>query len=160
MLTRSLSALEKASVRYLIIGGVAIVLHGHLRSTADLDLLIGLEPSNVQAALESLARAGFQPVAPVEIADFADPAKRAVWQREKNMVVFSLWHPDDPLFKLDLLVDEPLDFDRAWKRRLRARLPKLEVSVASLADLIALKKHAGRPQDLADLEALQRLESS
>lgn len=160
ILRRSLSALEEASARYLIVGGVAAVLHGHLRSTADLDLVLELKLSNVEAALNSLAKAGFQPLVPVALKDFADPEIRARWRREKNMIVFSSWHPEDPLFKIDLFVEEPLDFEAAWERRVRARLPGLEVSVVSLRDLIALKEAAGRPQDLADLEVLRRLEAS
>ena len=43
-LRKCLTALEKGGVRYLIVGGVAVVLHGHLRATADLDLVLHLEP--------------------------------------------------------------------------------------------------------------------
>ncbi|MCB1036272.1 MAG: hypothetical protein KDD47_20780 [Acidobacteria bacterium] len=155
-LRKCLTALEKGGVRYLIVGGVAVVLHGHLRATADLDLVLHLEPENVQLALEGLGRAGFEPVVPVALEDFAEPEKRRQWKTNRNMLVFSLWHPDDPVFKVDIFVEEPLNFEAAWERRVRAMLPGLEVSVVDLEDLITLKEDAGRPQDLADVHALRR----
>ncbi len=68
-----LATLNAARVRYLVVGGVAVVLHGHLRTTMDLDLVIGLEPENVRQALEALSALELQPIVPVPITAFADP---------------------------------------------------------------------------------------
>lgn len=152
-----LAALEGAGVRYLVVGGVAVVLHGHPRFTADLDLVLDLEPRNVEAALGALAALGFRPRAPVAAASFADPATRSRWASEKHMTVFSLWSPTMPATEVDLFVTPPLPFDEAYARALRAPLPATTVSVVCRDDLIAMKRRAGRPVDLEDVRALEAL---
>ena len=62
----TLSALDAAQVRYLVVGGVAVVLHGHLRVTAELDLVVQLDEGNVRRALAALAGLDFRPRAPVD----------------------------------------------------------------------------------------------
>lgn len=152
-----LAPLERAGVRYLVVGGVAVVLHGYLRTTLDLDLVLQLERNNVERALSVLADLGFQPQAPVPLSAFAHPEIRETWLREKNMTVFSLWHPDHPGFAVDLFVQEPFDFDAVYRRALRIPLSDIEVSVVSREDLMAMKRAAGRARDLDDIAALSEL---
>jgi predicted nucleotidyltransferase len=154
---RVVGALNDADVRYLIVGGVAVVLHGFLRTTKDLDLVIQLDPDNVQRGLQALKDLGFQPAVPVPLEAFADPAIRESWIREKNLMVFSLWHPDRHGFQIDLFASEPFDFSEVYARALRVPLEKTEATVIGARDLIALKRQAGRSQDLADIEALEEL---
>lgn len=156
-LERIFDALEASGARYLVVGGVAVVLHGHPRFTADLDLAIALDAPNVDAVLSALEGLGFRPRAPVPLRAFADPEQRSEWERTKGMTVFSLWSADLPGTEVDLFVSEPLPFGAAWLRRLRADLGGIVVNVASLADLIEMKRHAGRPQDLDDVRALEAL---
>ena len=61
------TALNEAGVDYVVVGGMAVVLHGYLRATADLDLVIGLSAENCTRAVNALTRAGFQPRLPVPI---------------------------------------------------------------------------------------------
>ena len=155
---RILGALNQAGARYLVVGGVAVVMHGFLRTTRDLDLVIQLDPVNLQKGLQALKNLGYQAVVPVPLDALADPVTRKSWIREKNMVVFSLWHPDKSGFQIDLFAEEPFDFAEVYARALRVPLDQTEAIVISAQDLIALKRQAGRPQDLADIEALRRLE--
>lgn len=150
-------ALERADVRYLVVGGVAVVLHGHPRFTADLDLVLALDAANVRAALGALRPLGYVPRAPVPAEDLADPARREDWIRNKGMTVFSLASPTHPATEVDLFVEEPFPFDEAYARALRADLGELRVSVASLADLVAMKRRSGRPQDLEDVRNLEAI---
>lgn len=152
-----LAPLEKAEVRYLVVGGVAVVLHGYLRTTLDLDLVLHLERNNVERALNALASLGFQPQVPVPLSSFAQPEIRETWLRDKNMTVFSLWHPDQPGFAVDLFVQEPFDFDAVYQRALRVPLADVEVTVVSREDLMAMKRATGRARDLEDLAALAEL---
>src|SRR6185503_15067420 len=85
-----LAALNAAKVRYLVAGGVAVVLHGHLRTTGDLDLIVQLSPTNVLRGVQALSELGYRPRAPVSAAQFADPATRESWIKEKGLTVFSL----------------------------------------------------------------------
>jgi predicted nucleotidyltransferase len=152
-----LAALNEAGVRYLIVGGVAVVLHGHLRTTADLDLVVQLSPDNAQRAVRSLATLGYRPRAPVSAEQFADAAIRESWLREKGLTVFGLWSDRYSGLEVDLFVAEPFDFDAAYSRAVTVTLDTTTATVVSLPDLIALKRAAGRPLDLADIDALQML---
>ena len=149
--------LNSEGVRYLVVGGVAVVLHGHLRTTADLDLVLALTPENVRRAIIALERLGFRPRAPVPAMDFVDPDKRAVWLRDKGLTAFSLWSEQIAGIEVDLFVEEPFDFEQAYVRAVRVNLDTTWTIVASLDDLIALKRASGRPLDLADVEALEAI---
>lgn len=157
---RVLAALNADGVRYLVVGGVAVVLHGHLRTTADLDLVVELAPENARRAIAALARLGFRPRAPVPAEQFADAAVRQAWIDEKDLTVFSLWSDDLPEVEVDLFVKEPFDFGAAYARAVRVPLDTTTVTVVSLADLVALKRAAGRPVDLEDVAALEALDAS
>jgi predicted nucleotidyltransferase len=152
-----LAALEERKVRYLVVGGVAVVLHGYARFTADLDLVVALDPSNVIAAMEALTSLGYRPRAPVAALDFADPDKRREWIRDKGLTVLGLWSPKHPATEVDVFVEEPFAVDEALARATRARLGENTIVVASIADLIELKRKAGRPKDLDDIEKLQEI---
>jgi predicted nucleotidyltransferase len=155
-----LSALTDAGVRYVIVGGVAVVLHGYLRATADLDLILSMEESNLAAALRTLEDLGFHPRAPVPLAAFANASERKRWIEEKNLQVFSLWHSKMPGFEVDLFVETPLPFDDLYSRAIRVELGKTSVAVAAIDDLIAMKRAAGRPRDVEDIEALLHLKDA
>lgn len=150
-------ALETANVRYLVVGGVAVVLHGLPRFTADLDLVVALDAENTRAAVAALGALGYRPRAPVPAEQFADAATRESWIKDKGLTVFSLWSPSHPATEIDLFVEEPFPFDEAYARAVRADLGTAVVSVVAISDLIALKRRAGRPKDLADVEALVAL---
>jgi hypothetical protein len=152
------AGLQAAKVRYLVVGGVAVVLHGLPRFTADLDLVIALDEANTRAAMSALEALGYRPRAPVPAAQFADPIARRAWIDDKGLTVFSLWSPVHPATEIDVFVEEPFPFDAAYVRALRVDLGTVETTVASLADLIALKRLAGRPKDLADIAALEALD--
>ncbi len=151
------SALNAAEARYLVVGGVAVVLHGHPRLTADLDLVVALDPANVRAALRALRKLGYAPRMPVDAEDLADPGRRAEWVRTKHMTVFSLASPAHPATEVDLFVEEPFPFDEAHARATWADLGALRVPVACIADLVAMKRRAGRPQDLEDVRRLEAI---
>jgi predicted nucleotidyltransferase len=152
-----LKALNDESVRFLVVGGVAVVLHGHLRTTADLDLVVELTSDNLGRALDALEAVGFRPRAPVALRAFADPATRRLWVETKNLQVFSLWHPELTGFEVDLFVEEPFDFEEVWQRRVDVQLAETVAPVVSLEDLLSLKRKAGRALDLEDAAMLESL---
>jgi hypothetical protein len=150
-----LKALEEQHIRYLVVGGVAVILHGFVRATADLDLLVGLEPKNVEAFLTLMKKRGYKPKVPVSIDDFKVPENRRKWKSEKGMIVFSLFHPERFQELVDVFTEEIIPFEDAYKRRVMVPLGSTQISVASQDDLITLKRKAGRPQDLQDINALK-----
>lgn len=154
---RFFRSLNERNVRYVVAGGVAVVLHGHPRMTADIDLAVDLTPEAARRAIQTLTEMGLRPRVPVEPEAFADPAQRNRWISERGMTVFNLYDPSNPLLSVDLFVESPIPFEELFKRSVRIALPSCEVRIASIEDLIAMKKTAGRSQDLADIQALEML---
>ncbi len=150
-------ALERANARYLVAGGLAVLAHGFVRLTLDVDLILDLEPPHPGPALRALAELELRPLVPVRLEQFADPAARASWAREKHAQVLQLWSERHPTLRVDLFLEPPLDFEAAFERRHRAEIaPGLEVAFVGIDDLLAMKRAAGRPQDLADVDRLER----
>jgi len=142
----------------LVVGGVAVVLHGYPRFTADLDLVLELTASNAAAGVAALQTLGYRPRAPVRAEDFADEDIRANWREEKGLTVFSLWSPSYLGTEVDLFVEEPFDFGEAWSRRLDAVLDDgTTVHVVGIDDLRALKARVGRPKDVDDIAQLDAI---
>ena len=150
-------ALNDRGVRYLVAGGVAVVLHGHLRYTKDLDLLVDLAPQQATAAMEALSALGLVPSVPVDPLSFADAGTRQASVREKSMTVFSMHLPEDPRLVVDLFVGPPSDFETMWAAAVELPLETTTVRVVSLDDLIAMKRNAGRPRDMLDVDELEQI---
>ena len=152
------SALNENHVRYVVVGGFATVLHGFARLTADVDIIIDLDPPEVRRAVNTLINLGFRPRAPVDPLQLADPQVRRAWFEEKGMRVLSLWDPKNPMREVDLFVEPPIDFDLLWKRAELVHVRVAMIRIASIPDLIDMKRLAGRPEDLLDIEALQEIQ--
>lgn len=151
--------LNAAGVRYVVVGGLATVLHGYARLTADVDLAVDLAPEEAAKTIRALVAKGFQPQVPVAAEAFADPVLREVWLHEKHMRAFSLVDPTNPMRVVDLLLKPEIPFAELLARSQEASVNKTKVRIASIDDLIALKRQANRPQDVADvlqLEAIRR----
>lgn len=156
-----LGVLNDASVRYLVVGGLAVAAHGYLRTTADMDLVLDLDRSNVDRALAALSALGYVPRPPVPLEQFADPQIRECWIAEKGLTVFTLHSPAHPATEVDLFVKTPFDFERSYRSAHRVKLTEqIEATFVSFEDLIAMKKSAGRPQDLADIQNLNLIRKS
>jgi len=150
-------ALNRAELRYVVVGGFAVVLHGFARLTGDIDLAIDLDATAARHAIDTFVGLGLRPRAPVDPYAFADAASRRQWAVERNMRVFSLWDPTNPMREVDVFVENPMPFDDLWSRAEVIPLEATTVRVASIPDLIAMKRAADRPQDRVDVEALEAL---
>lgn len=153
-----LGALEAGNVRYVLVGGLATVLHGYPRLTVGIDLIVDhLAPEEAIKAITVLSGLGLVPRVPVPATDFADRDKREAWIRDKNMRVFTMLDPNNPMRQVDLFVESPIPFDALWQRAEILALRETNVRVAAIEDIIAMKRTAARPQDLVDIEALQAI---
>ena|ERR1041385_2930813 len=154
------AALENGAVRYVVVGGLATVLHGYARLTADVDLIVDQDPDEARKAIRVLAALGFIPRAPVNAEDYGDPDVRRMWFEDKGMRVLSLWDPQHPMREVDLFVENPIDFNLLYERSQIVALATTKVRIASIEDLIQLKRLANRPEDQRDIEALQAIRRS
>jgi hypothetical protein len=153
------NTLDRAGVRYLVVGGLAVNAHGLVRYTNDLDLVIGLQQANIRLGLDALASIGYRPRIPVTNEEFADAGLRARWRAEKGMVVLNLWNEARRETPIDVFVEEPFDFEAEHRSACRMPLAEgLEVPFVRLNTLLRMKQSAGRPQDLQDIIELRRIE--
>ncbi|HVT88996.1 MAG TPA: DUF6036 family nucleotidyltransferase [Tepidisphaeraceae bacterium] len=151
-------ALNQHQVQYLIVGGLAVVAHGHVRFTADVDLLLAVDQQNLTRAVEAIKSLDYRPRAPVPFEQFIDPAQRRRWAAEKNMVVFFLASPKHPATEIDLFLEPPIDFAATYANAVRFEVaPGVAATFCSLDDLIKMKTLAGRARDSEDIKQLRNL---
>lgn len=150
-------ALNDADVRYIVVGGIATILHGYVRATADVDLVVDLQIDEASKVISALTNEGFKPKIPVQAMEFADEKKREQWITEKGMQVFSMYHPDRVSMTVDLFVHLPIPYQELFQRSVIMDLDGIPVRVCSIDDLITMKQQAGRHKDLADLEQLTKI---
>ncbi len=156
-------ALNKAKVKYVVAGGVAVVMHGYRRHTDDLDLYVLLETKNLERFFEALRSAGYSPKAPATKDQFMDNKQREKWKKEKGMIVFSFCENDPPFKLIDMFVDEPIKFEEIYKEKAIVKVGSISIPVISVKHLIRLKKQAGRDRDKNDiiqLNEIKRLSSN
>jgi hypothetical protein len=147
-------ALNEVNVRYLVVGGVAVVSHGYVRLTVDLDIVIDLEHENVARAMRALESIGYQPLVAVSASDFANSDKRQSWIEEKEMIVFQMRHSDPASTRLDIFISEPFVFADEYKRAHWEDYNGIRVPIVCYDKLLELKRESGRSQDLLDIEQL------
>ncbi|MBL6752525.1 MAG: hypothetical protein ISP90_18575 [Nevskia sp.] len=154
-------ALNAHCVRFLVVDGLAVAAHGYLRYTADVDMVIQLDPANIREAFTALAEVGYRPSVPVTGEQFGNVELRSRWIAEKGMVVLNFWsdaHRDTPI---DVFVSEPFDFDSEYSQGLAQELaPGVIMRFPRLDTLIKMKLSAGRPKDLIDVEYLRKARSA
>jgi predicted nucleotidyltransferase len=148
--------LQATGVRYVVVGGLAVNLHGYQRFTKDIDLVIELVPDRALKVLQALEAVGYKPNVPVKLADFADPVIREGWIRDKGMMVFQMYS-DRTRVSIDIFVQYPLDFEELWNDGTKIDLGLTSLRIASIDHLILMKRAANRPQDLLDIEQLENI---
>jgi tRNA nucleotidyltransferase/poly(A) polymerase len=134
------SSLQRHKVRYIVIGGIAAVLHGVPRATFDLDILIEAKPENAKNLLKAFLDAGLGTAAlttPEELLS-------------QEITIFK------DRVRIDVQTSTPgLKFEEAWERRETMEYQKQKFYVVSREDLISSKRAAGRPVDLEDVRLLE-----
>jgi hypothetical protein len=159
MKTASITAifrcLHEARVRYIVVGGLAVIEHGFLRQTKDVDLVIELDPENIERGLIALERLGYLPRVPVTPRQFADPAVREKWRAEKHMLVLNLFSDAHLETPVDVFAAHPFDFEQEFRDAVFETVDQIPVRFVSLPTLLKLKAEAGRPHDLIDIEQLR-----
>lgn len=154
------AALDANEVRYLVAGGLAVNAHGYLRFTKDVDLVIGLESTNIERGINALTSIGYKPALPVKAIEFADHRTRERWIKDKGMTVFQMWSDDHRETPIDIFVTEPFPFDSEYEHALIKPLhERIEVRFVSIGTLIRMKEVSDRPQDRIDIEHLRMQEA-
>ena len=136
-----LQALNQREVRYLIVGGYAVIKHTEPRYTKDLDIWIAPELENAERVVEALNDFG-APLGELTARDFT----------VKDFYFTMGIAPN----RIDIWFDLPgVEFDNCWDKRVVGNIGDLDVKFISREDLIKNKETVGRLQDLADAEKLK-----
>ena len=132
-------SLQEFNVQYVVIGGIAAVLHGVPRATFDLDILIDAKPENAQKLLDALTDAKLETASLVSAEELLT----------HEITIFK------DRVRIDVQTVTPgLNFADAWKNRQELEYQGQSFFVVSREDLIASKKAAGRDVDLEDVRLL------
>jgi hypothetical protein len=150
-LARVGKALDAAGVRYALVGGYAVALHGAVRGTVDIDLVLRWDLRNLESAETALGSLGLVsrlPVTAENVYRFRDE-----YIRNRNLIAWNFYNPRDLTEQVDIVINE----DLKGKRTIDVQTQAGTIRVLSRKDLIAMKRASGRPQDLADVDALEKL---
>lgn len=152
-----LQSLADARVDYVLVGGLAVQLHGFLRATVDIDLVLAMNDANLGRFIEVAKRFGLQPAIPVPIDALKNATQIDQWHREKGMLAFALREPQVGGSVIDVLVRPDVSFGKLMSNAVEGKLFGRSVMIASIDDLIAMKRIANRPKDQLDIAALEKV---
>jgi predicted nucleotidyltransferase len=136
-----LMSLNSNGVRYLLIGGYAVIIHGYIRFTADLDVVVSNSPENVEKCVAALAEFGFGET----------KLGPELFSQPGSLVRIGV----EPIRIEMLNYLKGLDFDEAYERRIAYSVEDIKIDVISLPDLITNKTAVHRPKDLLDVQELK-----
>lgn len=151
-LERVCRALREARVDYAIVGGHAVALHGAVRGTVDVDVAVRWTRDVLVRAEAALLELGLVSRIPVTAHDVFD--NREEYMQERNLIAWNFYYPAVPMDQVDLIIS----YDLTHKRVESLTLPSGPIRLLSTRDLIDMKKQSDRPQDIADVAALERLQ--
>lgn len=150
-LERICTALNRAGVRYAIVGGHAVALHGAVRGTVDIDVALAWNRKTLVASEKALNEIGLISRLPVSAKDIFDFRKEYIENR--NLGAWNFYNPDDLSEQVDIIIT----YDLKGKRTKRIDLAGGPIQILSLMDLIDMKRQSARPQDVEDVAALETL---
>jgi hypothetical protein len=152
-----LSALAEGQVQYVLVGGMAVQLHGYMRSTFDIDLVLAMNDANLVRFIDVAKRFGLTPSIPVPIDSLRNASLIDQWYREKGMLAFALREPQVGGGVVDILVRPEVPFEQLMNNAVAGQLFAQQVWIASIDDLLTMKRVANRPKDLLDIVALEKI---
>jgi hypothetical protein len=152
-----LQSLSGESVQYVLVGGLAVQLHGFMRSTFDIDLVLAMNDGNLTRFIAVAKRYGLVPSIPVPIDTLRDANQIEQWHREKGMLAFALREPQIGGSVVDILVRPNVPFEQLMANAVAGELFAQKIWIASIDDLITMKRIANRAKDQLDIAALEKI---
>ena len=151
LINRLAQAFRNEGASFAVVGGFAVALHGAVRGTVDVDIVLRFSRKDFVAAEKALNSLGLTSRLPVDAGQVFD--FREDFIKNRNLVAWSFHNPSNPAEIVDVIITHD-----AGKMKIdRIKSGRDVIPIASRRDLIAMKKQSGRPQDLEDVKALEEL---
>lgn len=144
-------SLDTEKIAYAVVGGYAVALHGIVRGTVDIDIVVGWTLENlkkVEVALKKIGMISLLPIDANSVFYFRDE-----YIANRNLIAWNFYDPKNPANQVDVIINYDLHSGHAQT----ISTPSGTIKVLSVKDLIKMKKSAGRLQDLEDVKALEEL---
>ena len=154
-----LIALARAEIKFVVCGGVAVVLHGVERLTLDIDLAVSMERDNLSALIDVIKDLNMVPRVPVDPAVMLDPEKRRIMREEKRALVFTFIDNANPYRQIDVFLSDEKLYDSLIDESMIVNFDNYPVPIVSLEQLIDMKRNVNPPRekDLSDIGQLVRI---
>lgn len=143
-------AFQKARLKYALVGGYALALHGLVRATIDVDFVLTLSQADFELVEKVLRQLGLQSRLPVRAQDIIKMRKEYILNR--NLLAWSFVDYKNPSRRVDILITKSLPKLKTEIISVSGR----KIVVANLKELLQMKIEAGRPQDLVDVENIKK----
>ena len=150
-LTRVCQALSDAGVRYAVVGGHAVALHGAVRGTVDVDIALTWNKKTLLIAEQVLNDLGLVSRLPVSAEDVF--LFRDEYIKNRNLIGWNFYNPDNLTEQVDVVIN----YDLKGKKLKRIETAESAINILNIKDLIKMKQASGRPQDIEDVKALEKL---
>lgn len=154
-----LKMLVEGEVDFVLVGGLAVALQGYERVTMDVDIALAMDEVNLQRLIACAKANGLQPVMPVQIESLAQPQLLEKWQRQKGMLAFGLRHPSGASTIIDIIISPVVPYAEMRQAVTNIEVGPLQIPVASIEHLIAMKTGTGRSKDQIDIEELRKIQA-
>jgi hypothetical protein len=145
------TAFNKSGIKYALVGGHAVAIHGAIRGTMDIDFILSWELSNFEKTEKTLNKLGLVsrlPISAMDVYNF-----REEYIKNRNLIAWNFYNPTRPSEQVDIIITHNLDDIKT----INVKFQSNKITVISKKDLIRMKKVSGRDQDLHDIEALKKL---
>lgn len=149
--------LAESETEYVLVGGLAVALHGYQRVTMDVDVVLAMTPENLERFISSARAAGLRPTMPVPIESLARADLLEQWRREKGMLAFGLHGAEAQATVLDVVIAPGVPYADLRRDAVMVETGPYRIPVASIDHLIEMKAGTGRGKDAIDIEELQQL---
>ena len=150
-LNKICSALDDKGIRYAIVGGHAVALHGAVRGTVDVDIALAWSLKTVQATEQALLDNGLVSRLPLNADDVFE--FRDEYAKKRNLIAWNFYNPNNPTEQVDIIIT----YDLKGRKVKNIETSGGNIRILNRKDLIDMKQESGRPQDLEDIKALRKL---
>ena len=150
-LIKLIKKFNQNKIPYALVGGHAVAIHGAVRGTMDVDFVLKWTLDTLTLTEKTLKNMGLMPRLPISATDVFNFKDEYI--NNRNLIDWNFYNPTRPSEQVDIIITH----DLTNLKTIKVRYQDVAINVLSKKDLIKMKKHSGRKQDLLDIDALEKL---